>query len=342
MQMKKKTKKILVGSAVATAGVAAVAAVYHAVTKNLVKVALDREQPKNVSPKAKKKVRGSEKLEELASMMEDASEKLRACELQDVQITADDGITLVGHLYTCQDAKRTIVAMHGWRTSWSKDFGLISPFWHENRCNVLYCEQRGQGESGGDYMGFGMLERYDCLAWINWLNENGFDHLPIYLGGVSMGASTVLMTTGFDLPANVRGVVADCGFTSAKDIWKHVVKNNMDLSYNKLRATLADDICKRKIQISSSDYSTIDAMKVCKVPILFLHGTEDKFVPVSMTYENYVACASEKWLVVFPGADHGMSYFSDKNLYETVVKNFWKDFDDMSKVKEVSEPEGNL
>ena len=141
-----------------------------------------------------------------------------------------------------------------------------------------------------------------------------------------MGASTVLMTSGFDLPDNVHGIMADCGFTSANDIWRHVTENNMHMSYN-IRKKLVNNLCKQKIQIGYDDYTTIDAMGTNKKPVLFIHGTDDDFVPIEMTYRNYKACTAPKQLLVVPGAGHAMSYIVDKQSYEQAVVNFWKEYD---------------
>ncbi len=149
-------------------------------------------------------------------------------------------------------------------------------------------------------MGFGMLERYDCLDWIQWINENIGTGLPLYLCGVSMGASTVLMAAGFQLPENVHGILADCGFTSTDAIWRHVTETGMHLSYGMLGA-IADSICKEKIHISPRDYSTLEAMRTNHLPVLFVHGTDDSLVPVEMSYENYKACIGPKRLLVVRG-----------------------------------------
>ena len=94
-----------------------------------------------------------------------------------------------------------------------------------------------------------------------------------------------------------------------------------------LYSKAAKDICEKRIQMSSDSYSTTEALSNCTVPVLFIHGTDDNFVPIEMTYENYKACVSEKRLFVVPGAKHGMSYLVDKDGYETAVKQFWNDFD---------------
>ena len=191
--MKKGTKKILIGSSIALAG-AAIGAVYNATLRALMKVAIDRETPKGYNKQRARLIR-HERLDEIIEKMSAAAKDLEnsGCEL--IEIEGHDGVKLIGHLYLPENPKRFIVAMHGWRSSWCNDFGVIAPFWHKNDCAVLYAEQRGQGESGGEYMGFGLLERYDCFDWIKWVNERTKAKYPIYLGGVSMGATTVLMTS---------------------------------------------------------------------------------------------------------------------------------------------------
>lgn len=324
--MKNSTKNILIGSGIAVAGVAAVTGIaHHYTTKYLMKLALDREGPKSAT-KDKDKLMSSGDLSETVAAIMDAAKKLEETEHEQIEITAQDGTMLVGHWFCPEKAKRIIIAMHGWRSTWSQDFGAIAPFWFDNDCAVLFAEQRGQGNSGGEYMGFGLLERYDCLDWINWVNERTEGKLPIYLGGVSMGATTILMTAGFELPENVQGIVADCAFTSPHAIWKHVVENSFHLPYG-LYSRAAKDICEKRIQVPSDSYSTTKALAKCKVPVLFIHGTDDNFVPIEMTYENYKSCVSDKRLFIVPGAEHGMSYLVDKDGYETAVKQFWDDYD---------------
>lgn len=323
--MKKSTKNALIISGVATVGIAALVGIYHTTAKFLMKVALDREAPKSVT-KNKEKLITSGDFGEIMKKLSKAAEALESQSLETVEIKAHDGTKLVGHWFGNPNAKRVIVAMHGWRSCWSADFGLIADFWHQNDCAVLYAEQRGQGTSGGDYMGFGLLERYDCFEWIKWVNERTNAQFPIYLGGISMGATTVLMTAGFNLPENVKGIVADCGFTSPKAIWKHVVQSNFHLPFG-LYKKAADDICKKRLQIDSSDYTCAEALENSNIPVLFIHGTDDRFVPIDMTFENYKACKSPKELLVVVGAEHGMSYLVDQDSYEAKVKEFWQKYD---------------
>lgn len=325
----KKARKFLIGTTVAAAGVGAVTAISYKLTKKLLNVAMDREMPKGIYEN-KEKLYGSTEIKNFMAELDAGAEKLLGADCETVEIVSHDGLRLVGHWYNCPSAKRVLVAMHGWRSTWARDFSLISDFWHESGCSVLYAEQRGQGNSDGDYIGFGLLERYDCLDWINWAIEKTEGKLPVYLGGVSMGATTVLMTAGLDLPENVCGIVADCGFTSPHAIWKHVVENNLHMSYNGFRGAIASDLCKKRINMGARDYSTLDAMQVCPVPVLFIHGTDDRFVPVEMTYENYKNCSSPKELLVVPGAEHGMSYYLGKEQYEQKIRDFWNKYDKTS------------
>ena len=306
----------------AVVGVAAMGAAVYASTDFLVKVAMDRQLP-NIHnlDRHRDRLRGYLNCDKFLAQMSAQGEKLKNASHKTVHIRGRDGQTLVGHLFACPEPKRIILAMHGWRSSWYSDFGMIADFWHAQGCSVLYAEQRGQGNSGGSYMGFGLTERYDCLMWSRWLASQF--HLPIYLAGVSMGATTVLMVAGLKLPESVRGIMADCGFTSVHSIWKHVAEKNLHLQY-RMHSLVADRLYRERLQIGTGDYSTLDAMKVCKVPVLFIHGTEDHFVPVEMTYENYQACKAPKSLLIVPGADHGMSFYREPQRYQQTMIDFWR------------------
>ena len=323
--MKSSTKK-WAGVTAVVAGAAAAGAASHVLTKYMLDMAMDRHKPKSLlgGGKARQKIRGGEYQEAFLEEIEACSQRLKNSGCRRIDILSRDGIALAGHLQVCEHPKRIILAMHGWRSSWDQDFGMIADFWHNNDCMVLYAEQRGQNNSGGDYMGFGMLERYDVLDWVNWLNGRFGTDLPIYLAGVSMGASTVLMAAGLDLPDNVAGIAADCGYTSPQAIWKHITTDNLHLSYG-IRRFDIDDICRKKIQLGPADCTTVEALKKSKLPVMLVHGTDDTFVPVEMSYENYKACQGPRRLLVVPGADHGMSYYVNKQEYEKNALEFWAD-----------------
>lgn len=321
--MNKKLGGLLVAAA-ATA-TAAFAATY-AVARFFGSVAIDRnirEMPKAMQDRLTGGIEpDTPGLSEAIKKIESAKQ----LSTETVTIESSDGLTLTGHFYPAENTKRIIIAMHGWRSTWSVDYGASYEFYHKCGSAVLYPDQRGTGESDGEYIGFGVLERHDCLDWINYIiNRFGTD-IPIYLSGVSMGATTVLMTLGFSLPDCIKGVIADCGFTSPHAIWSHVSKSNLRLS-DKLTYPIVNRICNKKAQFDGDEYSTVEALRDNKIPVLFIHGGADKFVPIEMTFENYEACTAEKDLLVVPSAGHGLSCVTDKDSYERAVKDFFKKHD---------------
>ncbi len=334
--MKKNNIKLIIGAGIAALSMTAAFGAAYKYTENLLSMAMDRSfKPKKTSKessdKAFEKITGEKTSDLFSSEILEGARLIKELELPKVTTSARDGITLSAHLYVPAFPKRMIIAMHGWRSSWANDFGMISKFWHENNCIVLYPDQRAHGESEGEYIGFGLLERYDCLSWIEWAKDflNGifpYKTIPVYLHGISMGGATVLMAAGENLPCEVKGIISDCAFTSPHGIWKHVAENNIGVNYSLCKGSL-NNLCKKRISLTMDHYSTVNAMEKCNVPVLFIHGTDDKFVPIEMTYENYKACKSPKKLFVVPGAGHISSYSTDTEGYQKAVMDFWKDLE---------------
>lgn len=318
-------KKIMAVSGGLLAVGAVCAGAVGGVIRLLMCEALDREEPA-LFRKNKSSITGGFNDTDIYQAGREPAQALREKVTQRVEIVNRDGVKLVGHWYPCENARRVVLAMHGWRSKWYRDFGASADFWHENGCSILYAEQRGQGESGGEVMGFGITERYDCLDWLEWIEANTEENLPIYMAGISMGATTVLMAAGLELPARVRGIVADCGFTSPEAIWRHVAQDNLHIPYDLLHRPI-DRLCRRKIGCGPGDDSTVAALGRNTRPVLLIHGTDDSFVPLEMTMENYRACKAPCRLLVVPGAEHGVSYLVDKDGYEKAVMDFWKEFD---------------
>ena len=323
----KKRNAILAAVASVSTAVCGATAISYAVTRMMLSFAIDRKDPPQFE-KRRDAFAGSGKLKELLAQQKEKAAELESLPAEEVEIKGFDGTRLVGHYFKVEGAKRTVLAFHGWRSAWNRDFAMIYDFWFRNGCNVLFVEQRGQKGSSGDYMGFGLLERFDCQGWVNYLIGRDDTVTPLYLAGISMGAATVMMASGLNLPDCVHGILADCGFTSPYAIWKYVSEKNLHLPFTGFRARVASDICKRKLGNADSRYSAEDALRCCRVPVLFVHGAADKFVPVTMTYKNYLACRSPKRLVIVPGADHGMSYFIERERYEREVLDFFAFCDD--------------
>jgi len=240
-----------------------------------------------------------------------------------VSVTAFDGITLRGRYYECAPGGPVELMFPGYRGLAKRDMcGGVQ------RCaalghNALIVDQRGNGESDGNVITFGNFETRDCRSWIDYVIDRFGGDVKIILCGISMGASTVLITAGGELPGNVIGVLADCGFTSAKEII-HKVMSDMKLPkyllypFIRLGARLYGGF-------SLEQHSAVEAVKTCRVPVIFFHGTGDDFVPWEMSQTNYENCASEKKLVLIPGAGHGICCMVDTPTYMNELKAFWED-----------------
>ena len=300
------------------------------INRKMTEIAINRNPP-SIYEKAYDIFSGKYMTEQDFSDLKKASDDLLARPTETVSITSGDDIKLVGHFYPAPNPKRIVLAMHGWRSSWSFDFGTVSQYLHDIGCSVLYAEQRGQNASDGEHMGFGVLERYDCLDWINYIHKNVDGTLPVYLAGISMGASTVLMASGLGLPPYVHGIIADCGFTSPKAIWTHVMRNELHIT-EKLVYPTAKRICSAEAHFDAESVCTTDAMKINKTPVLFIHGLKDRFVPVGMTIENYAYCSAPKELLIVPEAGHGVSYLRDPKGYEAKLGKFFEDHDSDSNI----------
>ena len=238
-----------------------------------------------------------------------------------VEMTSNDGLKLVGYYLPAETVtNKTAIIAHGY-TSQAMNMYSYAKFYHELGYNVLMPDARGHGASEGDYIGFGWHDRLDYVQWINYvLAQNGND-TEIVLHGVSMGSATVLMTSGEELPKQVKAVVADCGYTSAEDVLSYQLKRMYHLpSFPILQVTSL----KTKIRAgySFAEASALEQVKKTEIPILFIHGEDDTFVPVEMVYELYDAAGSDKELLIVPDAEHANAYDADPQLYEETVTNF--------------------
>jgi fermentation-respiration switch protein FrsA (DUF1100 family) len=178
--------------------------------------------------------------------------------------------------------------------------------------------QRAHGLSEGLYITYGIKERSDVLKWIEFINKRYNYQQSIFLSGLSRGSSTVLMSSDKGYPDNVRLIIADCGFTSPYEIFEHVSKNSLHIPF-KIFIPLFDKICKKKAGFSVKEFSAVDALKKCTVPVFFIHGQKDTFVPPVMTERNYEACASEKYILRVPDAPHAVSFMFDKYEYRAML-----------------------
>lgn len=250
-----------------------------------------------------------------------AARWLREHHAQDVETVSFDGLRLRGKWVPAPEPKATIILFHGYRTHYLNDFAGIFSMYHSIGLNLLLVRQRAHGESEGNYITFGVRERKDVLSWVEFHNRtHGMDN--VFLGGMSMGASTLLFAAGEDLPPNVRGISADCGFSSPKEIMATVIKKRFHLP-PALVLPLMEVWTRTLGGFRLTECDTRKTLAKAKVPVLFIHGKADNFVPSHMTQAGYDACASEKELHLVEGAGHGRSYlFAMDELTAALVDFF--------------------
>ncbi len=217
--------------------------------------------------------------------------------------------------------KKAVICFHGYTGEGLSNHMAIADYFLKHGYAMLLPDARAHGESEGEYIGFGCLDRKDALEWIDWLIRECGEDVEIMLFGTSMGGATVLMTSGLELPVNVKGIVSDCGFTSPKEVFTHVLNNMYHLPA--FPAIQGADLINRKLAGYGMDECNAKyEVQKAQVPILFIHGSADTFVPCSMCDEIYENCASPKRKLIIEGAAHAESYYKDMAAYEKELDEF--------------------
>lgn len=240
-----------------------------------------------------------------------------------IEMKSSDGLLLRGfYLPAPRPTTRTAIVAHGYSCSSKLNMGPFAQMYHEEfGYNVLMPDARGHGESEGNYIGFGWHERLDYLKWIHLMMQRVGEDCEIVLHGVSMGAATVLMTSGEVLPPQVKSVVADCAYTSANDILAYQGKRMYHLpAFPIIPATSL--VCKLCAGYFFGEASTLKQIEKAQLPVLFIHGEEDTFVPTEMAGRLYAACPTPKELIMIPQAGHGISFNVDPAAYAGHVGQF--------------------
>ena len=246
--------------------------------------------------------------------------EVRAMPHEDLQITSFDGLILRGKYYEYAPGAPIELMFHGYRGAAERDLcGGVQRCFRLGH-SALLVEQRAATRSQGNVITFGVREHRDCITWVEFAQEKFGNDAKIILCGISMGATTVLMAAGEELPKCVVGVLADCGFTSAKEIICKVIRQiklpaKAMYPFVRLGAKLYGGF-----RLEDSDATR--AMEKCRLPVLFFHGTDDNYVPWQMSQKNYEACASQKKLVLVPDAGHGLAYLLDPAGYLAAVREF--------------------
>lgn len=239
-----------------------------------------------------------------------------------LEVISFDGTRLFGRYYHLKNGAPVEILFHGYRSHPYRDCSGGHALSRKIGFNTLVVDQRAQGDSGGRTISFGIMERRDCLAWIEEIRSRFGPDIPIVLSGLSMGAATVLMATGLGLPDNVACVIADSPYSAPSAIIEKVAA---DRHY-------PVGLCRPFVHLGAllfghfrlNSCTAKEAVRRCKIPVLLIHGEEDRLVPCSMSLEIAACCASRVQAVTFPKAGHGLCYVTDPIRYERIIVDFIK------------------
>ncbi|MCM1107400.1 MAG: alpha/beta hydrolase [Blautia sp.] len=251
-------------------------------------------------------------------MLEERKEYMLSQPHEDVYQTSEDGLKLHALFFPQGDKKKVVICFHGYTSNCMSDYIALSDYYLKRGFSMLLPDARAHGESEGTYVGFGCLDRKDALGWIHWLLSVCGEDVQILLHGDSMGASTALMTGGLELPGQVKGIVSDCAFTSPKEVFTHVLHTMYHLPAFPI-IPIADRINQKYAGYSMDECNAAREAAKIQVPVLFIHGSADNFVPTKMCREIYESCKSKKRLLIVEGAAHAESYYKDTEAYEEAL-----------------------
>lgn len=264
-----------------------------------------------------------EQYDEVREAIRKSVAKMSARKYESITITSFDGCKLFARYFHINDNAPVQILFHGYKSCSLLDcsggtYLAVDCLKH----NAIVVDQRSHGQSSGSVITFGIKERKDCLCWIEYAKERFGEDIPIILSGLSMGAATVLMACDLNLPANVKGIIADCPYSSPKEIIMKVGKDmhfppRLMLPFVWLGGFLFG-------QFNLFESSALEAIKTSEIPILILHGDADELVPFEMSRSMLSSGAKDITLESFAGAGHGLSYIIIPDKYEKVVLEFIK------------------
>ena len=245
---------------------------------------------------------------------------------EDVWLTAPDGARLLGRVLVPEHPNgRTMLLCHGARSSGIGEYRFMAPYLYKNGYTLVIPDHRGCGESDGKYMGYGTHESKDTFLWLRYAKER-FPENSIFLLGISMGAATVLMMSNHLEDAAVKGVIADCPYTSAWDEFSYQMHTSFHLPDFPI-LHICDLYCRALCGYAFKAASPLESVKCAKKPILFIHGSADDFVPTFMQDILFDACPTEKEKLTVEGAVHARSYYTNPTLYNQTLLTFMDTYD---------------
>jgi len=223
---------------------------------------------------------------------------------EEVRILSEEGFPLAAEWYH-NNSKKTVILVHGYKTTPFNNFSSIARIFLEHGWNVLMVWQRAHGKSGGHATTFGLKERRDPQKWAEWVDQNVGGSIAIY--GVSMGAASLAYASDRVFPESVRSFVIDCPYCRPYDQMLDMCRD----SFPPLKYLLFLICGFAKILLGVNMKDDIrDALKNTSVPSVFISGEQDQTVPLKTVRAAYEACAAEKELIIVPEATHTLSFLA--------------------------------
>ena len=237
----------------------------------------------------------------------------------EISIVSDDGLTLRADMLRGSGTGKTVIFFHGYKSEPACDFAAMYDFYKSLGCDLIYVHMRAHGKSDGTYIGFGALDRYDVVQWTN-KAAGLFPDNDIYLHGMSMGAASILQSADLDLNKNVRGIIADCGYSDLDTVFRNLVGKLYHLPT--MFVDVFEYVNLLKAGYGFKEASSVRSVSGTEIPLLYICGDCDRYVPKDMALSIFNACKSEKKLLLVPGAGHAASYMCAKDEYEALVRDF--------------------
>lgn len=240
----------------------------------------------------------------------------RELPFEEISVEAGDGLTLRAELLRGSGTGVTVMFFHGYKSEPACDFAAMYDFYRSQGHDLIYVHMRAHGKSDGEYIGFGALDRYDVVRWTDRAAEL-FPDNDIYLHGMSMGAASVLQSMDLELNKNVRGLIADCGYSDLSTVFRNLVGKLYHLPV--MFVDVFEYVNLLKAGYDFKEASSVRSVSAARIPLVYICGDSDRYVPKDMAMQIYNACKSPKRLLLVPGAGHAASYMCAKDEYEALI-----------------------
>ena len=298
---------------------AALIAVYIVLSFSLFIIGF-RRFPKNKVPRGASDESTSKAWKSYGDTIREGMDWFYAQRHEDVEIRSFDGLRLRALLLEAEDPRGVVISMHGYRSTPMRDLGASVKYYHDLGFTLLMPNQRACGDSEGRYLTFGAKERRDVKSWCDYAEARCGSDMPIVAAGISLGCSSVLMSLELDLPENVKAAVADCGYSSLYEQLCESAARFFGIRRPGFVLWGVNIWCRLFAGFDIYECSAANALRHSSVPVLFIHGEADDFVPTRFSRENYDACAAPKEIFTVPCAGHGLSYLVDMDGYHRRVE----------------------